>query len=52
MSEHLGHFIKVSGDSEKYLRTLRLGLSDDQVKREVEFGKAGTKYIESSRSFL
>ena len=35
--EHLKHVIEVSGEFEKYLKTLRQGLSDDQLKREVGF---------------
>ena len=32
--EHLRHAIDVSGEFEQYLKTLRLGLSDDQIKQE------------------
>ena len=32
--EHLKHVIEVSGEFENYLKTLREGYSDDQIKRE------------------
>ena len=32
--DHLKHIIEVSGEFEKYLKALREGFSDDQIKRD------------------